>query len=159
MIETTFSYMVHNELIDPSIDVNSEEELFEVVGKRLLDLGYVTDGYSEAVNKREKEFPTGLNADAFTMAVPHVDPEFIVKPFVYICKTKKDLDLKQMAINTDMKTKNFCFLGIKEATGQANLLKNIIFAMREEDFISRFTNAKTSKELAYVVGEYLDKKY
>lgn len=153
-----FGYMVKPELIDLNIDVDNEDELFDYVGERLKTLNYVNDGYIGAIKEREKKYPTGLKAEKMTLAVPHVDSKYIAKPFVFIGKTKKPITIKQMAINSDMKTDNFCFLGIKDGKGQAGLLKNIIYALRDDKFIDSIANANDNTKIFNIYVEFLDKK-
>ncbi|CAJ1200878.1 hypothetical protein CPR19088_GLDEOEPO_00819 [Companilactobacillus paralimentarius] len=152
-----FGYMVKPELINLKINANNEDEVFEQVAAKLKAFDYVNEGYLEAVKAREIQFPTGLQAPKITLAVPHVDSEYIKKPFVFIGKTEKPIDIKQMAINDDMQTDNFCFLGIKDGKGQAGLLKNIIYALRDDEFIDSVSNANDNIKIFNTYVKFLNK--
>lgn len=152
-----FGYMVKPELIDLKIDADNESEVFDQVAAKLKENDYINEGYLEAIKAREVKFPTGLNAPKITLAVPHVDSEYIKKPFVFIGKTVKPIDIKQMAINDDMQTDNFCFLGIKDGKGQAGLLKNIIYALRDDEFIDSVTNANDNTKIFNTYVKFLNK--
>jgi len=152
-----FGYMVKPELIDLEIDAATEDEVFDQVAAKLKSYDYINDGYLEAIKVREGQFPTGLNAPKITLAVPHVDAEYIKKPFVFIGKTKKPINIKQMAINDDMQTDNFCFLGIRDGKGQAGLLKNIIYALRDDEFIDSVTNANDNTKIFNTYVKFLNK--
>ncbi|WP_166667275.1 PTS sugar transporter subunit IIA [Companilactobacillus nuruki] len=158
MINTDgFGYMVKSELIDLNIDAANEDDVFNYVAEQLKSNDYVNDGYLEAIKTREEKFPTGLLAPKITLAVPHVDAEYIKKPFVFIGKTTEPIDIKQMAINKDMQTDNFCFLGIKDGKGQAGLLKNIIYALRDDEFIDSISNANDNIKIFNTYVKFLNK--
>ncbi|USQ68616.1 PTS sugar transporter subunit IIA [Companilactobacillus allii] len=153
-----YSYMVKDNLVNLNIHAKTENDVFDYVGNQLISKGYANAGYIEAVKNRENEFPTGLAAPKITLAVPHVDPEFVKSPFIFIGRTENPVKIKQMAINTEIETSNFCFLGIKEGSGQAGLLKNIIYALRNDDFINKLETSRSETELVELYRTYLDKE-
>lgn len=53
--------MLNEELIYLDMPYSTQNELFEEMSKKFLELGYVNEEYLDALKKREEEFPTGIN--------------------------------------------------------------------------------------------------
>ena len=67
------------ELVWLDIDYSSKENLFQEVGKKLYEMGYVKDSFANALSEREKNFPTGLATEPFQVAIPHTDSIHVQK--------------------------------------------------------------------------------
>ena len=64
-------------------------ELFEKLGAVLKEKGYIADTWLEAIEARERDYPTGLAFENISVAIPHVDPEHLIKPYIAIVKPKE----------------------------------------------------------------------
>ncbi|GGC96198.1 PTS sugar transporter subunit IIA [Enterococcus wangshanyuanii] len=128
--------MFQPELIDLQLTVENEEELFEIIAARLLEEGYVNEGYLAGIRAREKDFPTGLITEYLNIALPHSDTEYIERPFIYIVRTTKPIKVKQMGDNQEMEVCDLFFLGIKEPTKQVGLLQELMLLFQNHGFVS-----------------------
>lgn len=137
--------MFQLDLIDLDVEVRNEEELFELVAKRLQVAGYVKNGYLEGIKSREKNFPTGLITEYLNIALPHSDTEYIERPFIYVARTTKPIKVKQMGDNQEMEVRDLFFLGIKEPSKQVGLLQELMVLFQSEAFVSTL-NATTENE-------------
>ncbi|EOH95609.1 hypothetical protein UAW_01958 [Enterococcus haemoperoxidus ATCC BAA-382] len=137
--------MFQPDLIDLDVEVRNEEELFELVAKRLQAAGYVKNGYLEGIKSREKNFPTGLITEYLNIALPHSDTEYIERPFIYVARTTKPIKVKQMGDNQEMEVRDLFFLGIKEPSKQVGLLQELMVLFQNEAFVSTL-NATTENE-------------
>ena len=54
--------------------LRSTDEFFEVMSKKAVDLGYVTEQFLSAIKKREQDYPTALPVKPYPVAIPHSDP-------------------------------------------------------------------------------------
>lgn len=130
--------MFDKQLISLEVEGESEEKVFETVAAHLKALGFVNDGYLKGITAREKQFPTGLITQHLNIALPHSDPEYIEKPFVYIARLKNEVKVKQMGDGQEMGVKNLFFLGIKDPKGQVGLLQAFMELFMKEDFVRTF---------------------
>lgn len=55
---------------------------------KLLELGYVKDTFRDAIKTREANYPTALPVEPYPVAIPHSDPENIIKPFIACTRLK-----------------------------------------------------------------------
>lgn len=130
-------------------DCSSEEQLFSSVATLFEAQNLVTDAYCEALKKREREFPTGLQTQFLPIALPHTDSKYINKPFVAIIRNRQELLVKQMGDNQGMYTKDFFFLGIKESEGysQVELLSALMELFMNETFVTEYKVANSKEAI------------
>ncbi|OJG57130.1 hypothetical protein RV07_GL003647 [Enterococcus malodoratus] len=139
--------MFHEQLIHLEVEGATEEAVFEKVAAQLRDLGFVNEGYLRGITAREQKFPTGLITQHVNIALPHSDPEYVEKPFVYIARLKNEVKVKQMGDSQEMGVKNLFFLGIKDPKGQVGLLQAFMELFMQEEFVTRFINAQDETDI------------
>lgn len=155
MATIDYKEMLHEDTVFLDLNASDRKELFTKIGARMKKLGYVKDSYVDALNKREEEFPTGLMTKYLPIALPHVDPEHINKPFIAAVKNSKPVHMLQMGSNEDMEAQYFFFLGITDSSHQVILLQKFMKLLQDERFADQLKAAKTSKEMY----EYLKKEF
>ncbi|MTD40447.1 PTS sugar transporter subunit IIA [Erwinia sp. CPCC 100877] len=142
--------MIQPTLIDLQVSVQNEEELFEVIAKRLYEQGYVNDGYLAGIKARERVFPTGLITEYLNLALPHSDVEYIERPFIYIVRTIHPIRVRQMGDNQEMEVRDVFFLGIKEPARQVGLLQELMILFQKAAFVAEF-QATASKDEVFAL--------
>ena len=155
MTDINYDDMLHKDTIFLDIDEKNSDELFEQVGNRLKQIGYAKDTYIDALKKREKEFPTGLVTKFLPIALPHVDPDNINKPFIAAVKNSSPIHMLQMGSNEDMEAQYFFFLGITDSSHQVVLLQKFMQLLRDKEFADELTS-KTNPEDMY---KFLTKEF
>ncbi|KAA9243621.1 PTS sugar transporter subunit IIA [Lactobacillus mulieris] len=146
--------MFNTDLIDLEVDVQDEQELFDLIGGRVIKKEYATLGYISGLEKRELSYPTGLKFSKISIALPHVDPKYIKKAFIYVVKTRKLLDVKQMGDSSQMSSRYFLFLGLKNGAEQPKLLAKIMAAFQNDTFVNAFQEADKEKMYKLLVHEF-----
>ncbi|OJG64931.1 hypothetical protein RV09_GL001349 [Enterococcus moraviensis] len=139
--------MFQPDLIDLQVTVQDEEELFELIAKRLYQAGYVNEGYLDGIKSREIGFPTGLITEYLNIALPHSDTEYIERPFIYIARTTNPIKVKQMGDNQEMEVRDLFFLGIKDPSKQVGLLQELMVLFQNEAFVSELENTTKNEEV------------
>ncbi|ARY90598.1 MULTISPECIES: PTS sugar transporter subunit IIA [Lacticaseibacillus] len=153
MYESMFS----KELIDLNNPSTSSRELFDSVASVAHDKGYARKDYGKGLIDREAKFPTGLMFPSLKIALPHVDPEFVLKPFIYVVKTNTPIGWKQMGDMKPMSTNNFLFLGIKEPSKQVGLLAQIMSAFKDQEFVKEFLKTTDETKMYHLLSEQFTK--
>ena len=81
----------------------------------LLEGGYIKDTWYAAITTREKNFPTGLQFETISVALPHVDPEHLIKPYIAVIRPKDPVVFEGMAgIGGDIPAELIVNLGLTE---------------------------------------------
>lgn len=147
--------MFYRNLIDLNISVKTEEQLFDLIGSRAIQLNFAYLGYISNLEKRELSYPTGLKFPQISLALPHVDPQYVNNPFIYVARTDQPLKLKQMGDSSEMTANNFLFLGLKNGERQPELLAQIISAFQAKNFVKQFKETKSTEDML----QLLEKKF
>lgn len=84
------------ELIFLDLDVQSSDDVMDILGGKLIETGYCKADYVEALKKREKEFPTGIDAGNIGIAIPHTSVEHVNKGKIAIARLHKHVPFQQM---------------------------------------------------------------
>nr|WP_242550293.1 PTS sugar transporter subunit IIA [Enterococcus sp. MJM16] len=147
--------MFDQQLISLEVEGESEERVFEQVADHLKELGFVNDGYLNGITAREERFPTGLITQHLNIALPHSDPEYIEKPFVYIARLKNEVKVKQMGDSQEMGVKNLFFLGIKDPKGQVGLLQAFMELFMKEEFVQAFMQEQDEKNIYQLFTQHI----
>lgn len=138
------------ELVNLSLDGCSQQEIFKEVAKQLVREGMVTEGYLAALQEREQAFPTGLITKHLNIALPHADPEYVKKPFVYIARSVQAVTFSQMGDGQEMLVKDYFFLGITDAKAQVGLLQAFMTLFMDDQFVKQYQRCQREQE-AYIL--------
>ena len=139
--------MIKKELIEIDFDVKNQNEYFEKMAKKLNELGYVKDTFLEAILKREEKFPTALPLEPYIVAIPHVEPEHVKKPFIAASRLKNTIEWRDMAANENVLNTRFVFmLGFLEYTDHVNLLQVLIENFQNEELMDKLIEAKDKEK-------------
>lgn len=140
--------IVFKDLIQLDLDVESSEELFEIISEQLMKRGYVTEDFLESIKVREEEYPTALPIEPYAVAIPHTDPECIITPFISCIRMKHPVPWREMAANEVVHMVRFVFmLGFKqEDVGDAHveLLQILVTNCQKAEFMEQLVKAEDS---------------
>lgn len=120
-----------------SLDIKSpgQEDVIDHMYNKLYHLGYVTEGYKEAILVREKEFPTGLPTYPEAVAIPHVDAKYICKPFIYFVRLQEPISWYEMGTDNVVNVKYIFALGFNEEINHISGLQNLIDKVQDDQFM------------------------
>lgn len=137
-----YKEMFDPKLIDLEVEAASEEEVFGIVARKLKEAGMVNEGYLAGITQREQRFPTGLITQHLNIGLPHSDPEFVEKPFVFVCRLKNGVGCRQMGDSQEMQVKDLFFLGISDGKNQVGLLQAFMNLFMDESFVNAYREAE-----------------
>ena len=85
------------ELVFFDFEATDRIDFFTKLGEKLKEGGYVKDSWLGAILEREKNSPPGLECTSISVALPHVDPQHLNKPYIAIIKPKNPIEFDGMA--------------------------------------------------------------
>ena len=86
------------------------------------------------------------------IAIPHSDPENIVKQFIAPVRLKNPIQWQEMANNGHFLEVKYVFLlGFKREEGHVELLQLLLKNVQDEELMNKLQNAKTEKEYVQIV--------
>lgn len=144
--------MIYEELIQLDWDVENQEQFFERIFKKLLEKGFVKETFLEAIKEREKNYPTALNIEPYPIAIPHVDPEHIIKPFIAVTRLKNPIKWCEIATSDVEREVKFIFLlGFLKSNEHIVLLQTLLENCQKENIMEQLTNIDTIEECRKII--------
>jgi PTS system galactitol-specific IIA component len=119
------------------------EEMLQFVASKLNKLGYVKDGYAEALIEREKDHPTGLAVkDLINVAIPHADAEYALRQAIVViahpdsCFRFRKMDEPEESICVEI----VFLMVVKESDGYLKFLSDLTELIQDREFIRTVKN-------------------
>lgn len=137
------------------VDMNSDslEDVVKLIGKKMLEKGYVKESYVEAVLEREKKLPTGLELGKFGgVAIPHTDRQQVNESVIGVATFKEPISVYSMVAPSKRIHANLVFLlAIKDPDGQIEVLKELMNLFKKPNLLKKMVEASTQKQLEDVI--------
>ncbi|MBX8824159.1 PTS sugar transporter subunit IIA [Ochrobactrum sp. SFR4] len=136
------------------VEAKTNEEVIRLLASRLHQLGYVKDSYTDAVVKREQSMPTGLPLErADNVAVPHTDPEHVLKAAIAMATLKTPVDFANMEDPEETVGVGTVFLlAINDKDKQIETLQSIMGAIQSPEILDGLKLAQTTDDLKKLLG-------
>ena len=144
--------MTLNKLIENGLLLNfsctNKDSFFEELFLILKDKKYVNDGFLEAIKKREKEFPTGLETISMGIAVPHVDSEYAKASASDVCRFAQPSKFYRMdAIEIERDVKEAFVLLVNKTDEHMKALQDLTHIWQSPELLKLIYMAKTKQEI------------
>ncbi|MFZ7133517.1 MAG: PTS sugar transporter subunit IIA [Eubacteriales bacterium] len=148
--------MIYPDNIYLDVSENSCEDILKLIGKLLYKNGYVKETYSDALLAREEYSPTGLPTCPYSIAIPHTDPEHVIKPCIIILKLKEPVLFREMGNPVGTVQVKYVFgLVFTDGKKQVPLLSQMISMTQNEEDMDTLINATDRKVILEVVKKYI----
>ena len=95
--------------------------------------GVVTGEYRDALLKREESFPTGLMTQTIGVAIPHTDPDKVIKPQIGFMSLKHPVTFHQMGDNAEIQVKLIFMLALKKSDDQLSMLQKLMALFQNQE--------------------------
>lgn len=143
------------ELVFFDFEATNSDELFEKLANELAPYGYIKDSWLAGIKKREETYPTGLAFETVSVALPHVDPEHLNKPYIAVIKPKEPIAFRGMAgIDGDVPAQIVVNLGLTaHEEGQVAVLQALMSVFLDTDAVSRIMAQTTPEGMVETMRE------
>ena len=145
--------MFDEEIVLLDITPKDSTEALSIVSDELIKKNVVKESYKDAIIKREEEFPTGLNAPSWGIAIPHTDAIHVNKPQIAIARLAQPVKFLQMGDGADVEAKLIFMLALKEPHAQLETLQKLMALIQNETAVAELIAAKDSKTVINVLKE------
>ena len=144
------------ELVFFDFEAKDRFEFFNKMSEILVEKGYVKDTWLDAILTREKNYPTGLQFEHIAVALPHVDPENLIKPYIAVIKPKEPIVFEGMAgIGGDIPAELIVNLGLTgHAEGQVAVLQALMGVFMDEASVADITAQTTPEGMVETMRKY-----
>lgn len=138
---------IKRELVCLDLEASTPNEVFEKMGARFLELGYVSEGYLASIEEREANYPTALPVEPYPIAIPHTEAAAILHPFIAPVRLAKTIPWGNMADPDEkLDVKLVFMLGFRDPGAHIELLQILMYNFQDPDWVNTLYEAKTEEE-------------
>lgn len=131
----------------------NQQEIFNTIGKRLVEKGIVTEGFIDAIMEREEKYPTGLDLrpvsdEIPSAAIPHTEVEYCNSKHVVVVKLTDSITFHNMiSPEQEIPVKYLFFIINDDAKNQTNVLSGLMAFMTDADNMKTLESLSGEKEI------------
>lgn len=147
-----FEEFLKPELIWTQSGVTTHLDVFELIATKAHKESYVTDDFLEKIKEREESFPTGLELDGYSVAIPHTDPECVTEQFIAVLTSENGIPFKRMDdAGKEVKANVVFMLGLNEPHSQLEVLQQLMGVLQNKKTVEKILSFDNGND----VIEYL----
>ena len=145
------------ELVFFDIEADDANALFDALYERLREAGYVRESWPDAIRERERDYPTGLLTPTAAVAIPHVDPAHIERPYIAVIKPPRPVTFEFMAgMGDPVPAELIVNLGITRDGGQVQVLQELMNLFQDEDAVADIMAQTTGEGMVSAIAGRFD---
>lgn len=134
------------------VDTTDKFETLEAMSKVMVEKGFVKESYIEAVQEREKVFPTGLPMEAFGVAIPHTDSIHVNKKAVMCGIMEKPVEFVVMGNDEERVQVEVIFmLAILKPDDQIAMLAQLVETCQNVSVLETIREAKDTEAITKIM--------
>ena len=126
---------LNEELVFRNVQAKTDSEVLAFLASEMYKKNYVKEEYIQAIQEREKEYPTGLPSTPPGIAIPHANYEMVNKTTLAIATLKDPVLFHNMENNNG------------EPHGQVEMLQKIVGIIQDEPLRQEMIRAGNDTEL------------
>jgi galactitol PTS system EIIA component len=146
-------------MIQIGAEAANTEEAIKLLGAMMAKEGFVEEAYWEDVFKREQTFPTGLPTEPIAIAIPHADPERVIKSGIGIAVFTKPVKFRIMGSNEadELDVPVVFMLALKDFKQQTAVIRDLMLLIQSQTIVPDIYKATSPKEILKVILQGVDK--
>lgn len=127
------SGLFSTDLVFFDLEAANRHDFFKELGSRLEERGLIKQTWLDAIEEREANYATGLHFDHIDVAIPHVDPQHINRPYIAVVKPKRPVEFEHMAgAGPNVHAQIVMNLGVERDGGQVEVLQTLMGIFMDE---------------------------
>lgn len=124
------------------------QEVEAILAQTLLDQGYAKENYPAAIARREENFPTGLYAGDYNVAMPHCDPENVNEGAMCLGVLKSPVTWHRMDDKTQTCDVSLVLmLAITDPKEHLAMLKKVVGLIQDQELVGRIVASDDPAEI------------
>ncbi|MDQ0203697.1 PTS sugar transporter subunit IIA [Pectinatus haikarae] len=133
-------------------EAKTKRDVISFLAKDLFEKGYVNEDYCKATLEREDNYPTGLATKPIGIAVPHSNPENVLKEAIVVAIIPKAVKFAEMGNNASLIDVGIVFmLALKGENNHLNYLKNIVNYFKQQENVLSFHALRSKTQMKSIL--------
>jgi PTS system galactitol-specific IIA component len=117
------------------------------IGDAMLNAGVVKNTYPQALLDREKDYPTGIALEGYSIAIPHCSADNAITPAIYLIRPNAPVPFDQADDTGIVNAQLIIALIVTDPKDQLVLLKNLFTNIQNPEFFYALLNAEDEETL------------
>ncbi|SFL46655.1 PTS sugar transporter subunit IIA [Pelosinus propionicus] len=132
------------QLIFNDLKIRDKNEILQYMATKMYEKGYVKGTYAQAVIEREKVYPTGLQTEAFGVAIPHSDSIHVNQAVIAVCIVEEPIVFHVMggAEEEEVLVKFIFMLAIDDPKKHIEMLSKLSIIFQDEQKMQEIVKLK-----------------
>lgn len=143
---------LNDKLIFFHLKVSDNKEVLQIMGDAMIQEGYAEEGFIEALLERERDYPTGLDADGIGVAIPHKDSEHVKKEGISIAVLNPPVEFEAMGeVDCQISVRIVIMFTVAGENKQIDRLLQILNVIKDEEILRELLKAKSKDEIRTII--------
>lgn len=143
-----FEEFLKPELVWTKSGVTTHLDVFELIAEKAKKENYVTDNFLKKIKEREESFPTGLELDGYSVAIPHTDPECVTEQFIAVLTSENGVPFKRMDdASKEVKANVVFMLGLNEPHSQLEVLQQLMGVLQNKETVEKILSFNNGSDV------------
>lgn len=147
---------VEDELVFYNEPLENQDDMFDFMADKLEQNQYITRGFREAIKKREKEYPTGMELNGLNVAITHTEKEHANADKLVIIMPENPIIFRSIEHLCEIKVDLIFGIVLNNSEGHLEVLKKISQMFQEEEVVKKIKNIHSRKELSIYMQKYFN---
>lgn len=136
-------------------DDESQEEYFRVMAKELEAKGFVKKGFLTELNRREKNYPTGIETKTQGVAMPHVESQYVLTNALFIAVFKEPIKFRRMDDSgKELDVKLVFMLLVEDTSIHMEAIQQLAKLFIDEDILNKLLECEDKDEVLDLIRKY-----
>jgi len=154
-MDSNFIKLFDVKMIQVGAQAANTEEAIKLLGAMMAREGFVEETYWEDVYKREQTFPTGLPTQPVAIAIPHADPDRVIKSGIAIAVFNQPVKFRIMGSNEpdELDVPVVFMLALKDFKQQTAVIRDLLTMIQSKTMTSDIYKSASAQEIYKVIQQ------
>jgi galactitol PTS system EIIA component len=147
-----FDDLIKKDMILIDLDVSTKEEALLIMSKMIVEKGYASEPFINAILDREKHYPSGLPMENHKIAIPHTDVTYVKKSVLLFARLKNFVEFSVMG-DPDQKiqVRLISMFALTDKKLIGSILTSLITAYQDDSILEKIINAEDENTIFNVL--------
>lgn len=131
------------------------DEVLQHIHATQTAAGIVKETYLAALREREADYPTGIQLDGYSVAIPHCDSQHAIKPAVNIIRLPEAIEVNEADGDGKLRVNLVINLVVTDPSDQLQLLKALFNHLQMVDFYQQLLELPAEEAKAMFISKII----
>jgi PTS system galactitol-specific IIA component len=149
------SNLLQDSFVLVGLHVDTAEAAIRRLVAPLVEAGFVEEAYADDAWRREQRFPTGLPTAPIPVAIPHADPDHVLRPALAVGLLANEVAFDQMGSDPPLPlaVRIVFLLALKEREQEAVFLRDFMLILQTPGLLESLIRCATPAEVTTLLRD------